>query len=234
MKWDAFLRDAYPAPLASREADASLLWRTNRWVGLRWAYLFLHLGLTANGVSVLRVVLAAGGFWLLGGPVSEAGWRQLVGVGMLALQVNLDYADGPLARVRGESSELGEALDGLANAAARAVVLVWIGYLARGVPSLVVGAFTAYILVTFQPAVDAEKPAGGRTRPIEMLSRPLLRVPVMVVGLPLLELGATSVGWRSPAARVLLVVYALLALAWLVLLARSPGGGDDGAPTSSR
>jgi phosphatidylglycerophosphate synthase len=67
-------------------------------------------GLTPNAVSILAGVVGAAGGALIGLPP----WA-LAGVGLLVLHGVIDSADGQLARMTGQTSELGRVLDGLAG-----------------------------------------------------------------------------------------------------------------------
>jgi len=65
MKWIPFKSAAYPPEFSVTEKDKSVFWHINRWVGLRFAYLFYLLGFSANFLSIVRVGLAALGLYLV-------------------------------------------------------------------------------------------------------------------------------------------------------------------------
>lgn len=67
-------------------------------------------GLSPNTVSILAGIVGAAGGALIGLPR----WA-LAGVGLLVLHGVIDSADGQLARMTGQTSELGRVLDGLAG-----------------------------------------------------------------------------------------------------------------------
>ena len=126
MKWISFKSAAYPPAFSVTEKDKSVIFHMNRWLGLRFAYLFYHLGFSANLLSILRVALAAFGLYLVFYYLFSNIFVPVIGVLLLAWQVNLDFADGAIARVTSKSSVLGEKLDGLANDFSRGAVLILI------------------------------------------------------------------------------------------------------------
>lgn len=83
--------------------------------------------LSPNAVSILAGVVGAAGGALIGLPR----WA-LVGVGLLVLHGVIDSADGQLARMTGQTSELGRVLDGLAGYATH--IALYLGLAAAMVP----------------------------------------------------------------------------------------------------
>lgn len=116
---------AFSKGMRDQEANRSLVWRANRSIGIFEGYAFYKLGFNANWISMLRCILAvAGGFLLF----SHSDSWQLAGVGLVLLlwQVNLDFADGSLARVGGGGTMLGEIADGLGNQLARIIMIYYV------------------------------------------------------------------------------------------------------------
>ena len=219
MSWLQFRSIAFPSAQAATEAKRSVVWRANRWLGLRFAYVFYRLGFSANLLSIVRVLLALIGFAFLVSVTTGDKWLPLLGILILAWQINLDYADGPIARVQGKSSELGEKIDGLANASARAVMLVLAGYLTGSMLLFLVSAFSAYILVTFMPASRLRFITSGKWKIVALIYRSMLYVPVMNLGLPLIIGTHWLVGIDLVVlASVITYSYAVLAVLWLVLM----------------
>jgi phosphatidylglycerophosphate synthase len=219
MKWKQFYQSAYPPSFARSEADRSLIWRINRWIGLRFAYLFYHLGFSANSLSIFRLFLAFCGFVFVSRVNDGAIWQPLAGNVILAWQINLDYADGPIARVQQKSSKLGEKLDGLANAVARSAALILAGFLTNNLFLLVAGTFSAYIIVTFISSTNLKIKNTGKWQQLAFVYRCALYVPVMAFGLPLLmAIQGLMKANVIFIASVVVYVYTVLALIWLLLL----------------
>ena len=68
---------------------------------------------------------------------------------MIFWQINLDFADGALARAQGTSSKLGELLDGLANAFCRSAIIILMGYFTDNIIMLILSFASSFILVSF-------------------------------------------------------------------------------------
>ncbi len=79
-------------------------------IGYRWAVLFRNLGISPNAVTIASIFLgiAAGVLFYF----SEL-WINIVGMCLLVWANMYDSADGQLARMTGQKSELGRILDGV-------------------------------------------------------------------------------------------------------------------------
>ena len=222
MKWIAFKSVAYPSTLSAIEKDKSIFFHINRWVGLRFAYLFYHLGFSANLLSMVRVALAALGLYLLFHPWFSDIYDPIIGVLLLAWQVNLDFADGSIARVSKKSSALGEKLDGLANDFARGALLILISISTGTNYVFIVGLAASFILVKFFAETFAlvEKYYGWSQYPFSIkLLRKLLSVPLMVVVLPTIIAILNIFNYQLTLFALLITtIYTLLAISWLIVV----------------
>ena len=227
MKWISFKSAAYPPAFSVTEKDKSVIFHMNRWLGLRFAYLFYHLGFSANLLSILRVALAAFGLYLVFYYLFSNIFVPVIGVLLLAWQVNLDFADGAIARVTSKSSVLGEKLDGLANDFSRGAVLILISSFSSHYYMIIISIFTVFILIKFFAetfAIVTTNNSWERYPLFISIIRILLFVPVMVVGLPLLTMIAKlGDGGRYiyPFSITVTVLYAVLAVSWLFIAAKS-------------
>ena len=219
MKWQSFLHEAFPEERMRAEREQNIVFRANRWIGLRVAYVVYHLGVSANFLSVIRLLLALGGFYLVSRVTAASTWLPLVGAAVLAFQIHLDFVDGAVARIRGQMSRLGEKLDYLPNAASRMVALLLAGFFTGKALMFLIGAFAAYVLVVFAPESELRFRRVGIWHAVSWLYRLLLYVPVMAFLLPL-ALGAHGVLQRDPEgfSTVVISVYGGLAIMWLLLL----------------
>lgn len=221
MRWASFKSVAFPDQIAEEENERSFIWRLNRWVGLRIAYLLYHMGLSADLVSVIRLLLAITGFYLIAVAINNSRYLAIIGIFLIALQINLDYADGPVARARGKSSRFGDQFDGLANAAVRSVTIIFAGLLTQNSLLFVTGSFTAYVLVTF--LTDCRRESSGAELPewVNKIYRLLLSVFIMAFLLPLI-IGVMIVFDLpiSAFAQVLVCIYGGLAVVWLIFILR--------------
>lgn len=218
MKWKPFFEKAHPASMAEAESKRSVVWKISRWLGIRFAYVFYHLGFSANLLSIFRCILALTGFYLLSLITTGNKWAPVLGAFLLAWQIILDYADGPIARVQGKSSELGEKMDGLANAFSRPLFIILAGFLTRSPILFLISIFSAYVVTVFIPESNVKIKTSGLWRPVALIYRISLYVPVMVFGLPLL-IGIHGILGFSIVIFSYIVVcfYTALASLWLFL-----------------
>ena len=225
MKWIAFKSVAYPPEFSVIEKDKSVFWHINRWVGLRFAYLFYHLGFSANFLSIVRVRLAALGLYLLFYHWYSDIYDPIIGVLLLAWQVNLDFADGSIARVSNKSSALGEKLDGLANDFARGALLILISISTGTNYVFIIGLAASFFLVKFFAETFAlvEKFYGWAPYPFSIkVFRKLLSVPLMVVALPTIIAILNILDYQiTLVAMLITTIYALLAISWLIVVSIS-------------
>ena len=222
MKWIAFKSAAYPPAFSVTEKDNSVIFHMNRWVGLRFAYLFYHLGFSANLLSIIRVALAALGLYLVFYHWLDNNYDPVIGIFLLAWQVNLDFADGAIARVSNKSSALGEKLDGLANDFARGALLILISISTGWNYVFIIGMAASFILVKFfaETFVLVEKFYGWSQYPFSIkLLRKLLSVPLMVVAIPTIIAILNILDYQiTLVAMLITTIYTMLAISWLIVV----------------
>ena len=223
MKWIAFKSAAYPPEFSVTEKDKSVFWHINRWVGLRFAYLFYLLGFSANFLSIVRVGLAALGLYLVFYPWFSDIYDPVIGIFLLVWQVNLDFADGSINRVvNGKPTLIGLNIDGLANDVARSAVLILISLSTEINYMFMIGIVTSFILIKFLAETFAlvEEYYGWSQYPFPIkLLRKLLSVPIMVVALPTLLAISNILEYQSLVVALLITtIYTLLAISWLIVV----------------
>ena len=223
MKWIAFKSAAYPPEFSVTEKDKSVFWHINRWVGLRFAYLFYLLGFSANLLSIVRVGLAALGLYLVFYPWFSDIYDPVIGIFLLVWQVNLDFADGSINRVvNGKPTLIGLNIDGLANDVARGAVLILISFSAATNYLFIIGIVTSFILIKFLAETFAlvEKYYGWSQYPFPIkLLRKLLSVPLMVVALPTIIATLNILDYQITLVALLITtIYTLLAISWLIVV----------------
>ena len=223
MKWIAFKSAAYPPEFSATEKDKSAFWHINRWVGLRFAYLFYLLGFSANFLSIVRVGLAALGLYLVFYPWFSDIYDPVIGIFLLVWQVNLDFADGSINRVvNGKPTLIGLNIDGLANDVARGAVLILISFSAATNYLFIIGIVTSFILIKFLAETFAlvEKFYGWSQYPFPIkLLRKLLSVPLMVVALPTIIAILNILDYEITLVALLITtIYSMLAISWLIVV----------------
>ena len=223
MKWIAFKSAAYPPEFSVTEKDKSVFWHINRWVGIRFAYLFYLLGFSANFLSIVRVGLAALGLYLVFYPWFSDIYDPVIGIFLLVWQVNLDFADGSINRVvNGKPTLIGLNIDGLANDVARGAVLILISFSAATNYLFIIGIVSSFILIKFLAETFAlvEKFYGWSQYPFPIkLLRKLLSVPLMVVALPTIIAILNILDYQITLVALLITtIYTLLAISWLIVV----------------
>ncbi len=223
MKWIAFKSAAYPPEFSVTEKDKSVFWHINRWVGLRFAYLFYLLGFSANFLSIVRVGLAALGLYLVFYPWFSDIYDPVIGIFLLVWQVNLDFADGSINRVvNGKPTLIGLNIDGLANDVTRGAVLILISFSAATNYLFIIGIVTSFILIKFlaETFVLVEKFYGWSQYPFPIkLLRKLLSVPLMVVALPTIIATLNILDYQITLVALLITtIYTLRAISWLIVV----------------
>ena len=223
MKWSAFKSAAYPPEFSVTEKDKSIIWHINRWMGIRFAYLFYLLGFSANLLSIVRVVLAALGLYLVFYPLFSKILDPVVGIFLLVWQVNLDFADGSINRVvNGKPTLIGLNIDGLANDVARGAVLILISLSTEINYLFMVGLVTSFILIKFLAETFAlvERYYSWSQYPFSIkLLRKLLSVPLMVIALPTIIAVLNILDYHTTLVTLLITaIYTLLAISWLIVV----------------
>ncbi|MBR4381342.1 MAG: CDP-alcohol phosphatidyltransferase family protein [Bacteroidaceae bacterium] len=102
----------YQASLKSKDTEEWIDLLFYRPIGFRWALLFRRLGVSPNAVTIASIFLgvAAGVlFYFTSLPLN------IIGIVLLVWANSYDSADGQLARLTGQKSELGRILDGMSG-----------------------------------------------------------------------------------------------------------------------
>lgn len=192
-----------------------------KWLAMRVAYGFYRLGLTANQVDVLGLVLSLAGFACLM-TASDGGVRVLpfVGLGLLYFHVFLDFVDGPIAKAMNASSELGAALDDIGADLDRILMFVLLGIYSQNPYVVLVTAAAGGVLVMLVPATTKPLQSGPWRALVGFyVGRfSLMGCRFMLAVLPLtLVLVAVGGGDLQWVARVWSGFYTLAAVGWLLM-----------------
>lgn len=218
MKWKQFLIIAYPEDLAIKEAHKNIIYRSYRWLGLRFAYLLYHLRMSGNFISVSRIFISIVSLYFLSSAIQGNIWLPFVGTFLLYGQNILDYADGAVARASGKTSELGGILDGIVNSFSRGAILVLFGAFTGNTFLVVISIFSLFMLINFRAEVGAKISNTGIFKVFELLYRVSLSIEAMLFVLPLLIALSNPIGWSIVTFSYIIVgFYAGLAILWLLL-----------------
>lgn len=106
------LRDNYRSTLKSSDTEETIDLCFYRPIGFVWAIIARKLGIHPNAITIASIFLGVGaGVMFYFDPL----WMNLIGMGLLIWANSFDSADGQLARLTGQYSQLGRILDGLSG-----------------------------------------------------------------------------------------------------------------------
>ena len=220
MNWKKFVEIAWPEDLAIKEShrDIIFVFRSHRWIGLRFAYLFYLLRMSGNSISVNRMFISLVSFYFLSLAIQGNIWLPLMGAFLLYGQNILDYSDGAVARASGKVSELGWALDEIVNTFSRGCILVLIGAFTESVFVVTISAFSSFILIHFRKYAGTKISDGPIFKAIEFFYRFVFSMQVMLFIVPLLIVLSNILNWQIIVFSYIVVgFYAGLAILWLLL-----------------
>lgn len=109
------LKQQYNDSLKSMDTEESLdLW-FYRPLGFAWAVLFSKLGIKPNAVTIASIFLGVAGGILLYFGASPLIWLNYLGIFLIIWANTYDSADGQLARLTKQYSQIGRILDGVSG-----------------------------------------------------------------------------------------------------------------------
>lgn len=109
------LKQQYNASLKSMDTEEHIdLW-FYRPLGFVWAALFAKLGISPNVVTIASIFLGVGGGVLLYFGASPLLWLNYLGIFLIIWANTYDSADGQLARLTKQYSQIGRILDGVSG-----------------------------------------------------------------------------------------------------------------------
>jgi phosphatidylglycerophosphate synthase len=201
-----------------QEAGRSLVFKTQRHIGLYAAYMLHRLKVSANILDIIRVILAVLAVSLLWMFRTDI-WLAGVAVLLMYLQVFLDFVDGALARLSGPAC-FGEEMDGLPNELSRSSMFILLGMCTENFVLVFISVAVACVLIGFLERTASRIPISGFSGLFRKITYRLLSVVFMLIVLPGILL--TCIGFNVSlivVSYVLLGIYVIFAALWLVLCA---------------
>ena len=109
------LKQQYNESLKSMDTEEHIdLW-FYRPLGFAWAALFAKLGIKPNAVTIASIFLGVAGGFLLYFGASPLIWLNYLGIFLIIWANTYDSADGQLARITKQYSQIGRILDGVSG-----------------------------------------------------------------------------------------------------------------------
>lgn len=220
MKWEQFLKAAYPEDLVAEDKEKrTSIFRFHRWIGVHLGYVFYHLGISANFISVSRIVFSVIPLYLIAFASRGQVVVPLIGVFLLYFQHFFDSVDGVVARVANKTSVLGAELDSIANDISRFGVLFLLGMFLGNLNLLLPVVYLAFFLVAVRRNFIKEKVSyDTEYKGFARFFRVVFSIQVMLFVLPLLVVSSNflhqNLALVSGAA---LTFYAITTLFWFIL-----------------
>ena len=109
------LRDEYRASLKSMDTEEHIDIYFYRPLGFVWAKIFAKLGITPNWVTIASIILGMTGGILLYFGAQPLIWLNYLGIFLIIWANTYDSADGQLARLTKQYSQIGRILDGVSG-----------------------------------------------------------------------------------------------------------------------
>ena len=220
MNWEQFLKAAYPEDLRVEDVrERTIIFRWHRWIGLRLAYVFYHLRLSANFISIGRVFISLISFYFIFLTIRGDILLPLIGVFLLYGQNILDYADGAVARASGTVNKLGERLDDIASDVSRFAILVLLAAFTGNIFLVVTSIFVSYLLVVVRNEFIRAKIAyDTEFKGFAIFFRVIFSIQVMLFILPLFIILINILNWQIVMFSYIVTgIYAGLVVFWFSL-----------------
>jgi phosphatidylglycerophosphate synthase len=218
MNWKQFLKVAYPEKMAIEESHRDILFRSHRWIGLRIGYLLYKLGMSANFISISRIIISTISFYFISQANNKGLWMPLLGTFLLYGQNILDYSDGIVARASGKTSKLGKSLDEIVNVASRGGILVLVSAFTENVFFIAIGAFSSFILINFRDSTVSLIKSNKKFKALNSFYRIILSIQFMLFIFPLLIVTSTILNLKLVTfSYIAICFYLVLAILWLFI-----------------
>ena len=150
MKYSEFKKKAFPENKREYDNSLTIVSRTYRPVGLVLGFICVRIGLSANSISLFRVLIVLLCFYLLTLTGNQYLCLRITAVCLLLLVKILDYTDGAVARFLDSTSELGAKFDEISELVVRAgMILVLFGYYSNIAFMIPYAVFMAWVINKF-------------------------------------------------------------------------------------
>jgi len=225
MKWKEFLKIAYPQEIAIKESKKDIVFRGNRWIGLRFAYLFYLLKIPARVIEAGRILMAFIALYFLSVAVYGKIYLPLLGVVLLCAQSIFDFSDGVIARATGKMSKFGEILEEVANFFGRLAILVLLAVFTGKIALVVFTVLLSYILVGLRDSfIEAKIAYDTELKGFAIFFRVIFSIQAMLFILPMLIVLNNIFDWDlAKLSYSVISIYTIITLIWFLLcLFKSP------------
>ncbi len=215
-----FIKHVYPPYHIFNRKDRGFVWKLSKWTGIRAAFVFYKLGISANFLNVITYFIIVFAFYLILKIEQNLFFQPLIGLSMLYLSIWFDFVDGSIARANNKSSKIGHYLDDFGADLSRLIIIILFGYLSNIEILLILSILSGFVIVYLIPNT-LKLINFGKFRPLMILiysnSLSLISVRFMTIVLPASFLAlayynvkASSIGIYGAGA------YIFLATVWIL------------------
>lgn len=213
MTWKEFYDLAVPKEIRIRESQKNRYVSWSRWVNSRYSYVLFHLGVTGNMISVLRALIVIFSLYFLSFLMEGQIGLPLIGVALMALQLNLDGVDGNLARAQGKASDFGTCLDNIAIDYARMGIWVLFAIMTENIVLILMSVMAGYFLVPFKQYLGIVT-----SDTVDKYVRYFIYVPISLVIIPLTIIFLVYIGFPLRAVSYFVtLLYVSLSIIWFCI-----------------
>jgi phosphatidylglycerophosphate synthase len=218
MKFKQFYNEGYPKKFARIESQKNFIYLLHRRIGIFLAYLFYRLGISANMLSIIRLLMSIAGLLFIAKAASYSQFLPLGGAFLIYGQVVLDFSDGVIARVQKRTSKVGFYMDWLGCDIAHIGIIILAAIFTRNIFIVIICMAATYILTAFRFSVFDLLPENSASKFIKKIIKRLLSDQVIVVVLPFIMAGFSLFKWDIKILSYFIVsVYVTLSVIWLAL-----------------
>lgn len=218
MNWKQFFKVAHPEKIAIEESHRDIIFRSHRWIGLRFGYVFYKLGMSANFISISRILISIISFYFISLAKNKSVWMPFIGTFLLYGQNILDYSDGAVARASGKTSEFGKSLDEIVNDISRGGILVLVAAFTENVFIIAVSALSSFILINFKKATVNRIRSKKKFKALNSFYRIVLSIQFMLFIFPLLIVLNAILNLKLVTfSYIAICFYLVLAVLWLLI-----------------
>lgn len=221
LTFDNYLQRVYPPRSVKLRHDRGFIWKTAKWLGIRTAYVLYRLGLTANLIDAIGLLLALLAFIFMLRARNGDILLAAIGILLIYFHMLIDFVDGSVARARGEASSIGHEYDEIGCEIDRVLLLAVLGIYSQNNYIIIMNVFVGCFIFNLVQPTFKLIPDRGILRQIKKLyihPFSLNSVRIMLGILPavlwlFIYFGANL----AELSIVISFAYALLSLAWLMM-----------------
>ena len=219
LSFPEFLKKVFPYNSPFDRDEFGLITNFIKYLALRMSFLFYRLGITANGIDIIAVLLTIPGFVLAYKGISN---QQLdiflIAYAILAFVIFVDFIDGPISKTHKYKFKIGDDLDNLSPDIVLMGGFVHVGFMTESLFLISLNCVNAVFLITYKVSTISYIPKNQEWLFLFLSSRfSLLSVRVFTgILFPLLSIIyilEPSIG--SNLAKLFVMVYFILSALWM-------------------